>query len=311
MATTTPAPATDPTNPLAGLVAQAIASGSGGNSGTTTGHAVDTSGLRKPIGVNAPKYDPNTYDSSGKIVQHGGLADYGYLAPGEYGDPRYRSNGTDTGNFNAGQMQTGDRYGIAPGFFEGDEYGLMAGKSFEDVSRMQQALVQAKLMKGNWQNGVWDDNSADSFKDVLQYANRRGFTVQAAIDELANNQGLRDKNGNPVKSGLPSRAPFVAQLTNPDDLHKVFKQALYNTTGGNFGTDEDAQKYVQAYQDAEMKAQRANYDKATSGGEITKPPAADVAAEDQIKATDAGGVAADSFAGYGKVLESLVKQGGV
>jgi hypothetical protein len=256
--------------------------------------------LRKPIGVAAPIYDKAGYP-----------IEAGYLAQGRYGDARYRQDQSTVGSFNANGLNPGDVFGVAPGYYEGDEYDYMQGKSTEFIAAVQGAMEKAGLYSSNHLNKVWDDESANAFKKVLTYANTTGYTWNSALEDLTN-MGMKDRYGNPVGagSGLPKRAAFTAQVTNPDDLKKVFQQALYNTTGGNFGDPAEVDKYVAAFQAEQTRAQRAQYDAAPYGGTTVDAPDASTMAADQIKAADPGGAAAEKFMAFGNVLENLIGSGG-
>lgn len=95
-------------------------------------------------------------------------------------------------------------------------------------------------------------------------------------------------------------------MSNPDDLKEVFRQAAYNTLGGRgFVDDAQIDQFVKAYQEQEIKAQRAAYD----GGQVTDPPSASTMAEESVEAADPEGAEASRFAGYVGVLENLIGGG--
>jgi hypothetical protein len=280
---------------------EAIGSG-GGSSGSDPAPVVDS-----PIGVRGATYRA-VRDSAGNT--HYQEMDPGYRATGGY-DPRYRM-GDSVGSM---PLDSSDQpYAIRPGYFQGSEYELIQNMMPEKIKPIQDAMVRAGLMKGEFNYGNWDDASAVPFRRVLQYANVRGFKWEDALDELSSDANLMDRFGKPIGgggSGLPKRAPFAAQLENPEDLKKVFQQVLYNTMGGNFSDDPGAaDKFVQAYQDVQTKAQRSHYDAAVSGGATTDAPTDSVFAADQMKAADPNGAKAEKFMGYGNVLESLIGSGG-
>ena len=192
--------------------------------------------------------------------------------------------------------------GIAPRYDPSD-LDLFAGLSPEATSQIQSSLLRAGLIP-QAALGLWDETSATAMSRVLAYANKRGLLWSDALDEYA---AHGDAAG--VNAG-PKRAAFTPRLSNPDDLRKTFKQVAFNSTGGNFLDDGAYERMVASYQDAEMKAQRAQYDAAVSGGTTVDAPNAQTFAETQLKETNAADVQANSFAQYGKVFESMLGSAG-
>jgi hypothetical protein len=212
----------------------------------------------------------------------------------QQGTPGLRT-GDMVGDLEAGVL------GVAPGYFDGDEW-MFVDKSPEDIANIQVLLVQAGLLSDDIPIGAWDARSATAFRKILEVANRTGTDWSTALLGYADKPTLGDLLGKGS-----TRAPFVARLSNPDDLKEVFKQAAYNRLGGKgFVDDEQLQRFVDTYQEQEMRAQRAAYNAAPSGGTVTEAPAADVEAEAALKEADPAGFKAAGFARYASVLESLI-----
>ncbi len=183
--------------------------------------------------------------------------------------------------------------------YDATDLDLFAGLAPESVAEIQAALIRGGLVS-KVPKGIFDDATANAMAKVLAYANKRGLVWQDALDEYVAGGvagGLGGSGGGRV---------FTPQLSNPDDLRKTFKQAAFNTTGGNFLDDAAYDRMVAGYQDAEMKAQRAQFDAAGSGATVEDQPTAATFGEDQIKAEDTAGVEAHAFSQYGKVLEGML-----
>lgn len=97
----------------------------------------------------------------------------------------------------------------------------------------------------------------------LMSANAAGLTKDNYL-----NQKLTGKT--PASTG----SSRTYRKTNPDDLKAVAKQVAQQTLGRDF-TDDEADRFVQAFQAQEVAAQRALY----GGGSVMEAPSADVAAQ--------------------------------
>ncbi len=189
--------------------------------------------------------------------------------------------------------------------YDATDLDLFAGLAPESIAEIQSALMRSGLV-GQVAKGVWDPGTAGAMQKVLAFANQRGLLWQDALDlwaEAGAASGLGGGGG-----GGGARGPvFTPQLSNPDDLRKVFKQVAFNTLGGNFLDDAAYERMVTGYQDAEMKAQRAQFDAAVGGGGTTvDAPSAQTFSEDTIKAENEPLAEAHGIMQYGKVFESLL-----
>lgn len=184
--------------------------------------------------------------------------------------------------------------------YDATDLDLFAGLAPESISEIQSALMRSGLVD-SVAKGIWDPGTAGAMQKVLAFANQRGLLWQDALD-------LWSEAGAAMGGGGGARGPvFTPQLSNPDDLRKVFKQAAFNTLGGNFLDDAAYERMVTGYQDAEMRAQRAQFDAAVGGGGTTvDAPSAQTFSEDTIKAENEPLAEAHGIMQYGRVFESLL-----
>lgn len=216
----------------------------------------------------------------------------GYVAP--YRGQRISSYDQADAAFGA------DYSGGVDARYDATDLDLFAGLSPESMWSIQQGLMRAGLID-QAPKGIFDDITATAMSKVLSYANKRGLLWQDALDEYA---AAGDAAG--LGAGGGPRRVFTPQLSNPDDLRRVFKQAAYDLTGGSFMDDSTYERMVSGYQGAELAAQRAQFDAAVSGAEVTDAPSAQAFAQTDLKAADPSAVEAKRFADYGGVLESLL-----
>jgi hypothetical protein len=185
--------------------------------------------------------------------------------------------------------------------YDATDLDLFANLAPERIAEIQSGLARAGLLpKKGTAYKIWDGNTAGAMQKVLAYANQRGLVWQDALEEwgmAADESGMNDPG--------PGRV-FTPRLSNPDDLRATFKQVAYQRTGGNFLDDAAYERMVAAYQDAEMKAQRGQFDAAVSGATVVDAPSAQTFAEGQLQDTATADVEANSVAQYGKVLEGMM-----
>lgn len=204
-----------------------------------------------------------------------------------------------------GDTYNGD-YAVAPpssipARYDATDLDMFSQLAPERIADIQKALARAGILAKETAYQIWTPETASAMGKVLAYANQRGLLWQDALDEWA---------AAGVAAGLdkgPAGPKFTPRLSNPDDLKATFRQVAYNRTGGNFMDEGAYDRMVASYQDAEMKAQRAQFDAAVAGGGTTvDAPSAQTFGEQQVKAADADLVAAHDISGFGKVFESLM-----
>lgn len=241
--------------------------------------------------------DPITGQTTGgKTVKRNPLGvETGYVAP-------YRGQRMSAADQADAQFGADFNQGVAARY-DATDLDLFAGLAPETIAQIQGSLIRGGLVS-KVPKGIFDDMTANAMGKVLSYANKRGLLWQDALDEYV--QGGVDGGLGAGGGGGGARRVFSPVLTNPDDLRKTFKQAAFNTTGGNFLDDGAYERMVAGYQDAEMKAQRAQFDGQVSGETATAQPTAQAYAEGQLKQTNTADVEANSFAAYGKTLEGML-----
>lgn len=103
-------------------------------------------------------------------------------------------------------------------------------------------------------------------------------TALNTLMDLANANGITYKNylGQRLagKQSVSSGSSRTYRTTNPDDLKAVARQVAQQTLGRGF-TDEEADRFVRAFQAEEIAEQR----RASGGGTMVQAASADVAAE--------------------------------
>lgn len=248
-------------------------------------------------------------DPTGRFVNIGGVGGRTVKANPIGVQPGYTA--PYTGQRMSPEEQAGAALGDDPTYngvaarYDDTDLDLFAGLSPEAVSGIQSSLMRAGLID-KVPKGVWDPTTAGAMSKVLAFANQRGLLWQDALDLWAEAGAAAGLGG-----GSGARGPvFTPRLSNPDDLRKVFKQAAFNTLGGNFLDDAAYERMVAGYQDAELRAQRAEFDAAVGGGGTTvEAPTAQTFGEDQIKAENKPQSEAHGIMQYGRVLESLLGGG--
>ncbi len=249
----------------------------------------------------APPPVPKPLDpdfKEGKVTRAQGIGvPQGYVAPyrtdgrGAYGP----NEAADAGQF---PMSEGGRSGIGARYFE-DDLDTIAGMSPESLTQLQYRLKEAGLLK-SFRKGEWTKDEDNAMASVFQFANRQGLLWEDALGMFA--EMASEVKDSAKGSGGAGRV-FTARLSNPDDLKKVFTQALYDAQGGRFMDDGQMQQMVDAYQQREYGAQRAMFDNAAS---VEEAPTAQTFAADEAKKADPGGVAAAKLADYGQIFERMI-----
>lgn len=170
-------------------------------------------------------------------------------------------------------------------YMKGDEF-TPSSLASEDRARIQLALREAGLYTKNerFQLGVWDQNTRNAYKRLLEYANGAGLEWQAALREYASAKELMgDTTG--ADSG---RAPLSVRVSNPADIRKAADAAARGAIGRRLRPDE-LSKIVSAFQSLETGEQTQAYNLAETGGTMTAAPDPGVFLEEQARALDPAG----------------------
>lgn len=251
-------------------------------------------GLLNDVGLTRINQDPTNY-TGGQIVRKSPIG----VAPGY--TARYFGQRVDQGQMADMAMGWDPTSSGIAARYDASDLDRFAGLSPETVSQVQAGLARAGLMPDKFAKGVWSAETGSAMQKILAYANQRGLLWQDALDEYGS---FAEASG--LASGA-SGPKFIPRLSNPDDLRATFKQVAYQRTGGNFMDDAAYDRMVASYQDAEMKSQRQAFDaQVGGGGTVVDAPSAQTFAEKQLQTDQTADVEANSFAGYGKVFESMM-----
>lgn len=131
----------------------------------------------------------------------------------------------------------------------GQEVSILAGLPAELRAQVQQQMVDRGLAPSGNAVGIggYDSNWANSFKDVLSYANANNLTWDAALSAMP----IADR------TTTTQRNHYSISLTAPEDLAATFKSVAENMIGfGNVPQDtidDFVRGYQQTQRDAAMK----------------------------------------------------------
>jgi hypothetical protein len=166
------------------------------------------------------------------------------------------------------------------------------------IAGLQSDLVGAGLLsQKGFSLGIYDDATRNAYKKVLSYANRAGIT---SIDE-ALGVFLRSPKGGSGGGGS-KRAPFRAELPNPEDIKAVIDATVPNLIGRTLSAQEkDA--VVAAYTAVVTGAQRSAYNTAETGGAVTAAP--DVGTFVKTRAKELYGEEADVYDKFTRTTDAM------
>jgi hypothetical protein len=148
----------------------------------------------------------------------------------------------------------------------------------------RESIMGVLKSKGFYRGDRSFGNDIDAIQNWLDYSNTLGVTSSRALTEMQKNM--------PNYGGGGGYAPRY-RVSSTDDLKAVARQVAQQTIGREFTTDE-ANRFVQAYQSAEVSAQKS----AMGGGVVQDVASADVFAQQfaqQVAPTEANGY---QFLGY-------------
>lgn len=239
-----------------------------------------TTSVQQPIGVPYYIIDPNTGQPAigpgGQPLRWGAQMNAPAGGPGSLG-----TQGPGTAPSSGYQYQL-------PRYFDGDQW-LPAQLPPDQLAALQRKMVAAGLLKaGSAQLGVWDAASMQAYMQLLAYANASGLDAQAALDQWGQQHAAA-----PPGAGLP------VQVTNDEDLRKVFRQSIIDTLGQGWDQAKIDQM-ISAYHGVEIGAQRSAYTAQDQGGTYQTAPSPQAYAAAQAQAENPMGVQE----------HDLIKQGG-
>lgn len=169
----------------------------------------------------------------------------------------------------------------------------------ENLARLQQALVSAGLLTGQFAMGVADTKTQTAMRNLMGFANQINATWQEALPvygEMAVNArgGVIGSGGG---SGGGSAAPeFAPQVTSTEDLTLALKDASAQLRAGGAFDDATIGRLVGVYQAQEAQEQEAAFNAELHGGTIETPTSAETMLRNTIREADPAGVGAREVA---------------
>lgn len=154
-------------------------------------------------------------------------------------------------------------------YVKGDEWRIGGNLSPARIAIVQQQLAQAGLFaqRSRFTPGVWDAVTANAFKRLLEAANGQGRSWQETLYAMVRGDiGVQvgaDGSLELIGAGGAQEHRYVPpplhlRTTNPDDLRKVFRQAVIDTMGQGW-SKEKIDELVEAYNWKEIQLQTDAY----------------------------------------------------
>lgn len=162
-------------------------------------------------------------------------------------------------------------------FSDGDAERLLYGLPPQEVANIQWTLSEVGILRKDYTRGRVGPETLTAYEEVLRLSNVEARAPSVILSEMSA-QGLGSSVAKAAgrladeqsRSAGPTRAPFTARVSNPNDLRKYFREAILNATG-EYRSQVDVDQMVEAYQAIERNAQAAAYNAAPSGGTVTAP----------------------------------------
>ena len=225
-------------------------------------------------GQTQPLVDTHT----GQVVGPGGKVQTGTTQV-----PMVGANGTPLANVRA------------PIYFDGDAEVEFSKMSPEQRARTKQLMRDSGLLaeKAGGAGQMWDGAAFSAFGEILRYANTKGISWRVAAQSMSNY--LKEHPEEKVTPSGATLPAFTPNVTNPDDLRKVYEQAAVKVLGRADPTTAD--HFVQAVQAGQVASQRANYNATYQagtesgvgpGGTVVDAPDPGVTAEKMLRESNPG-----------------------
>lgn len=164
---------------------------------------------------------------------------------------------------------------FTPRFETGDELKL-ANQPPETIARIQRRLVNAGLL-GKHRAGIFDDATRSAYRNVLEYANVRGYQDDA--------MALAELEANPPVTPEDERV-FSPVVSNPRNIQKRVRALAREVWGTGNVPPGLVDQIVQQIQSGEVAAQQQDFTAQETGGTVVKAPDADVVIEDELTQAD-------------------------
>lgn len=168
------------------------------------------------------------------------------------------------------------------GYLSSDQW-LPSNEGPQEIARLQTMLAEAGLLDLNELEhdmlGNYDDVTRSAFLNLLARSNAAGSTWEDTLSRLRQNPTAMS-----FRQPSRERAPFVAEVTNPEDIKRVIKETLREKIGRGRALDDAAlDEIVNAYQGKQVAYQQARYDGA---GTAVAPPDLSTFADIEAKRAD-------------------------
>lgn len=205
-----------------------------------------------------------------------------------------------------------------PRYYAGAEnWPAKTDMSPDQISKLQDQLVQAGQLDSGFQRGVWDDGSATALGKIMASANNTGSDWPTALQHFMDSEPMIiDKKTGLARKRLPgesasgaTRAPLSLRLSNPDDLASVANDAAMKRLGRTF-TQEELNKFVTSYHSAETGTQTADYNAQAAGGSATATPTSATAANKFAEQVDPVAAQARNVLPLVASIDQFLKSGG-
>lgn len=206
-----------------------------------------------------------------------------------------------------------------PIYFDGDEDVEYSKMSPEQRASVKQFMRDAGMISptGGGIGQMWDTSAYNAFTELLRYSNAKGVSWRGSMASMKSYLAEHPEEvAKPKGATLPA---FTPNVTNPQDLRKVFEQAATKIAGGKGVDPATVDRFVQTYQQEQVRSQQQAYSATYApgetgvgpGGTVTNAPDPSVAAENllrQTNPTETG--AADISNVMGSFLNIIGRAGG-
>lgn len=172
-------------------------------------------------------------------------------------------------------------------YLEGDAAVQVTNMSTTELKKIQQVMSASGLLTGNVQYGMPDSPTIRAYEQVLMLSNRLDVSPMVVLGRLGSSArdmmlAEMEKAAAEQRSSGPTRAPFVAQVSNPEELSQFFREAVVERLG-SLPEGLDLDTLVDAYQAVQRNAQAAAYNAAPSGGTVEQAMSPDAFVQSQLE----------------------------
>lgn len=191
---------------------------------------------------------------------------------------------------------------VLPRYYEGDAEVL-----FNDLPPAARAQLQDEMIAAgvygaknpNIVHGIFDQETATAFKQVLTTANATGNDYRTVIQNYKQFAASQPP---------PPPTPHVATISSTTDLVKTFKDVSRNALGREL-SDSEAKRYASVLQGQEAAADQAKFAMQDAGtsGTVMGAPSPSAFLDEQLKQNQPGEYGANRLATTFDTFQSLLK----